>query len=311
MTETTADALAQVTELDEERRRYEGWLTQLDERRGSAPEHVLARVRGDYETRLRQVVERIGSHAELLRSAVAELGQRVSELRGEEQRCSDERAEGELRAAVGEYEPDRWREIESRTEATMADLVAERQQVEGELTRLQQVLQLASPDAAQDGAIEVGAAGEVGTTGAPDSGSAAVAGEQAPITPTGAIAADIPLLHEAPAIGSAEHDAWAGPSRDAPPAESAASAQRSAEPPLDAASWTSGLGIGGLSGRGALGASPAGGGNGDPQPASRPTGLSAESGSPQVKTLRCQECGTMNYPTEWYCERCGGELAAL
>jgi hypothetical protein len=23
------------------------------------------------------------------------------------------------------------------------------------------------------------------------------------------------------------------------------------------------------------------------------------------------ECGTMNYPTEWYCERCGGELAAM
>jgi hypothetical protein len=31
----------------------------------------------------------------------------------------------------------------------------------------------------------------------------------------------------------------------------------------------------------------------------------------QVKTLKCQECGTMNFPTEWYCERCGGELAAM
>jgi hypothetical protein len=31
----------------------------------------------------------------------------------------------------------------------------------------------------------------------------------------------------------------------------------------------------------------------------------------QVKTLKCQECGSMNYPTEWYCERCGGELAAM
>ena len=31
----------------------------------------------------------------------------------------------------------------------------------------------------------------------------------------------------------------------------------------------------------------------------------------QAKTLKCQECGTMNYPTEWYCERCGAELAAL
>ena len=31
----------------------------------------------------------------------------------------------------------------------------------------------------------------------------------------------------------------------------------------------------------------------------------------QVKSLKCQECGTMNYPTEWYCERCGGELATM
>lgn len=31
----------------------------------------------------------------------------------------------------------------------------------------------------------------------------------------------------------------------------------------------------------------------------------------QQKTLRCTECGTMNLPTEWYCERCGGELAAF
>jgi hypothetical protein len=34
------------------------------------------------------------------------------------------------------------------------------------------------------------------------------------------------------------------------------------------------------------------------------------SGEPQ-KTLRCTECSTMNLPTEWYCERCGGELAAF
>lgn len=31
----------------------------------------------------------------------------------------------------------------------------------------------------------------------------------------------------------------------------------------------------------------------------------------QTKTLKCSECAAMNYPTEWYCERCGAELAAL
>jgi uncharacterized OB-fold protein len=30
-----------------------------------------------------------------------------------------------------------------------------------------------------------------------------------------------------------------------------------------------------------------------------------------VKTLKCRQCGTMNLPTEWYCESCGFELAAV
>jgi len=37
---------------------------------------------------------------------------------------------------------------------------------------------------------------------------------------------------------------------------------------------------------------------------------SKDRGSGQ-KTLKCAECGTLNRPTEWYCERCGAELAAL
>jgi len=41
-----------------------------------------------------------------------------------------------------------------------------------------------------------------------------------------------------------------------------------------------------------------------------PVAAPAASTEPQ-KTLRCTECSTMNLPTEWYCERCGGELAAF
>ena len=48
----------------------------------------------------------------------------------------------------------------------------------------------------------------------------------------------------------------------------------------------------------------------------RPDAGGAEAAAPaagknQAKTLKCGECGTLNRPTEWYCERCGGELAAL
>ena len=53
----------------------------------------------------------------------------------------------------------------------------------------------------------------------------------------------------------------------------------------------------------------------DPTPASSAPGVSsiptAAPSTVPLKTLRCTECGTMNLPTEWYCERCGGELAAF
>ena len=37
----------------------------------------------------------------------------------------------------------------------------------------------------------------------------------------------------------------------------------------------------------------------------------ADSDAEPEKTLKCRECGTMNVATEWYCENCGAELAAL
>ena len=49
----------------------------------------------------------------------------------------------------------------------------------------------------------------------------------------------------------------------------------------------------------------------DPQSTSAPSAPKAPGTGDAQKTLRCTECGTMNLPTEWYCERCGGELAAF
>ncbi len=46
-----------------------------------------------------------------------------------------------------------------------------------------------------------------------------------------------------------------------------------------------------------------------PAPAAPPAGSADEAEAP--KTLKCKECGTMNAPTEWYCEQCGAELAAV
>src|SRR5262249_51330202 len=46
-------------------------------------------------------------------------------------------------------------------------------------------------------------------------------------------------------------------------------------------------------------------------PANTPIVLRPSTTIEQAKTLKCNECGGLNYPTEWYCERCGAELAAL
>lgn len=46
-----------------------------------------------------------------------------------------------------------------------------------------------------------------------------------------------------------------------------------------------------------------------PEPG-KPASVEKDRASGQ-KTLKCGECGTLNRPTEWYCERCGAELAAL
>ena len=48
------------------------------------------------------------------------------------------------------------------------------------------------------------------------------------------------------------------------------------------------------------------------QPDLNATPVVPENGDAEpVKTLKCRECGTMNLATEWYCENCGAELAAL
>ncbi|HEU4630145.1 MAG TPA: hypothetical protein VFS08_10395, partial [Gemmatimonadaceae bacterium] len=156
MTDSTGSTLAQVTALDEERRRYEGWLAQLDERHGSTPERVLQRVRADYEGRLRDVVERLGEHAELLQGTVEERTRLVEELRTAEQERRDARAEAELRAMVGEYSEEQWRELAARADEELDELSGRREAAEEELTRLQQVLELAHRGQAAAAAPERG-----------------------------------------------------------------------------------------------------------------------------------------------------------
>jgi chromosome segregation ATPase len=42
-----------------------------------------------------------------------------------------------------------------------------------------------------------------------------------------------------------------------------------------------------------------------------PAKMKSDADETEDKTLKCDECETLNRPTEWYCESCGAELAAL
>ena len=63
------------------------------------------------------------------------------------------------------------------------------------------------------------------------------------------------------------------------------------------------------SGRRSNPGSGSGGRSGDAAVAQTGSGKGGATGV--AKTLKCGECGTLNRPTEWYCERCGAELAGI
>src|ERR1043166_5266862 len=112
--------------LIDERRRYESWLAGLKPRRASTPHHVFDRVRGDYETRLRHVEEKLAAHRHAIIDEKSSLESRSSLLEAEEQLRRDERAELELRAHVGELAGRKADEAFQTVDDTVRKLAAER-----------------------------------------------------------------------------------------------------------------------------------------------------------------------------------------
>lgn len=263
-----ASASERLQELIAERQRYEEWLAALASRRDAAPAHVLARVEEDYRGRIARLGEELGARAGELKERIRSLSERVSVLRKEESRRRDERAEAELRTAVGEYSPGQWAEIAANADRDISALDGDRKVIERELGDLQRVLAI--------------------TTGSPPPSSAAVAPTDATRTaPPHAPRTAPPRQETVPApVSSSTATAVA------PPAPPPAAVQRAQQEPAPAAAPAAP----------ARAAKPAPGKRSDPAQRQR---------EGQEKTLMCNECGTSNYPTEWYCEACGAELSTL
>ncbi|HJU69400.1 MAG TPA: hypothetical protein VJ650_14260 [Gemmatimonadaceae bacterium] len=279
MTNPPTNTASNVASLMAERARFESWLAALEARRDSTPAHIYQRVHGDYALRLQKVVDQLLSHMSDIEAAAKTLAERLGELERAEAKHRDERSEAELRASVGELSADAYDEILRRTDEATASIALERTQASVELTRLREVLALNAP---KTGATPRDTATREARTPA------------APATP----ARPTPSRPETGGVGFDELEFLKSvvDSRGRPvnPTPSAG------QPANDAQNNPFGLGLPSEPSSPHV-----------PRQSTQVPSFLKDVPSEQVKTLKCQECSTMNYPTEWYCERCGAELAAL
>jgi len=279
MAEKEPVSLDALNGLLKERQRYEEWLAALEEKRASTPDSVYQRVQSDYQTRLREVSSKLAERAGELRENIDALTVRLEEISRQERQQREARQEAELRAAVGEYTDKQWKEIGGAWDKELARLVKEKGAVDAQLNELSRIFALS----VKEKQAEAIAAGRT------ISGD----GSRPPISPV----VPRPAIPEPPTLNPPARVEQQVPTR---------SQQSSQNPP------------GGRSPFDEFPVLRPGGGSGTPPstavatPPSVPkTGGTQDPRSEQHKTLKCPECGAANYPTEWYCERCGGELATM
>jgi hypothetical protein len=294
MGEAKSHNLGEIEGLLATRQQLLGWLDRLHEVGSRAPAQVRSKVEGDYRARLAQVVAQLSTHGDLIQSALEGLRAEAREYRQQRHEEREVRAEAELRHSVGEYTDDEWQlvELESASKITDLDQVLER--LGAEIKRLEEVQALITtqPEPASatpsfedgDSPVESEATGPTLTLVRDQEVELPKAPEPRPEAP-----------RFVPRGGSAVAKQRETPARATPvPAAPTASGSdelaflRSVTLDPNTTRLT-------------------------PQAAPGAAGLEREERPSQAaaRTLKCGECGSLNRPTEWYCERCGAELAAV
>ena len=325
----SSEDLAAVGQLLAEADSLRGWLTRLDQAQAGVPDAVRTRVRADYQHRLDQLTAGLRAHADTVSAKLADDRQEHADLLARATNARDGLAEAELRHAVGEYDSDRFqgeqRRFNSDIETFELALGAAAERI-ARLAAIQAAVDSAprpmtdevepgvrlgdevaeartvtitelAPDSDDGLAVfdeQEGVGDSVAPPSAPESGPLSFrpsggSGEwPRPVSPPptrtrpfesapplGIPAADVPPRFIRP-----------GERLSSPPAAPAAVppvVERVAEPPVVAVREVT------------------------PPLAPAPEASAAAPG----KTLRCGECGAMNRPLEWYCEKCGAELTAV
>ncbi len=293
MKEKLPVSLDALNELLTERQRYEEWLAALESRRGDTQPAVYQRVQADYSSRLREVSEKLVDRAGELRTTIESLSARLQEVSGEESAQLELRQESELRAAVGEFSPEQWEKLKQDSEKELARIAKDRESVETQLSELNRIVALSTKpreaDSKQGAANAASAQPSTPQQSQPvqsHSAQSQHAGSSQTGTPrSGPTQTDLPLTPPPPQgpVAQPTPQDFNGQQKatPAPPKKQAVPAAAAAKSSQGAAASQK-----------------------------RPGGL-PDLRTEQQKTLKCPECGAANYPTEWYCERCGGELATL
>jgi hypothetical protein len=301
MAKPTPDTDATIESLLQQRAQYEQWLARLDSAGDKAPPAVRARVRGDYESRLRGVIDELRGHAATISEELERHKRTQSGLDQDRRQAEEALAEAEVRHAVGEYSEDEWRRISEQSNDRLSGLRVELRGVGEEIARLAEVQGLIggapkrpepAPAPAPPPPPPVAAAPEPEPEEEPEPEPEPA--PPPPPRPAPAPAAAAPVARQAPRQAPAREPEV---SHAAPPGDELAFLKSVAEEERKPAPAATRRGSNpGSSGAGRAAEAP---------PAGKP-------GAPGVaKTLKCGECGTLNRPTEWYCERCGAELAGI
>ena len=294
MAKATPDTDTTIETLLQQRAQYEQWLARLDSTGDKAPPAVRARVRGDYEARLRGVIEQLRGHAATISDELERHKRTQSGLDQDRRQAEEALAEAEVRHAVGEYSEDEWRRISDESNERLSGLRVELRGVGEEIARLAEVQGLIGGGPKRPEAPPAPPPPPVAVTPEPEPEPEP---EVEPEPPPRPAPAPSPAARAAPRQAPAREPEV---THAAPPGDELAFLKSVAEEERKPAAASTRRGSNpGTSAAGRASEAP-------------PAGSSAKSGAPGVaKTLKCGECGTLNRPTEWYCERCGAELAGI
>ncbi len=98
-------------------------LQKIEEKKGHVSNEVYLKVKGDYETRLKKLDEKIAENKELLMIEMKNAKSELSELMQKEKEIKLHLEEIELRYSIGEYSEDKFHEFEKEAKSNLSRVV--------------------------------------------------------------------------------------------------------------------------------------------------------------------------------------------